>query len=205
MKRLAILGASGHGKVIAEIAETNGWNKVTFFDDDFSKVGKLEGWPVVGDLLSFHRMSSKFEAVIVGIGDNRIRASKYNWLNQIEITKVNLIHPSAFISKYAVLGIGSVIMPNVVVGAYTKIGNGVILNSNCTIEHDCKVDNFAHIGPGTSVGGGVIIGIQSLIGIGASVKNSVELGNNVTVGAGATVLDDVPNNVTVVGTPARII
>lgn len=203
MKRLAILGASGHGKVVADIAECCGWDEVVFFDDAWPKVSVNDNWAVAGNSQALVECLDTFAGVVVAIGNNAIRAEKLRWLSEISAPVVTLVHPSAVISQYADLGAGTVVMPGVVVNVSSQIGDGVILNTGCSIDHDCTIGDCTHISPGARLAGGVKVGAQSWIGIGTSVKQLVQIGQRVTVGAGAAVVTDLPDGVTAVGVPAR--
>lgn len=203
MKRLAVLGASGHGKVVADLAELTGWQEVVFFDDAWPQKVKNGVWSVVGDGQALLNQLNSFAGVIVAIGENRIRADKLGWLAGNAAPIVSLIHPNAVISRYARFGEGCVVMAGAVVNADVSIADGVILNTGCSVDHDCDIGGCAHIGPGVRVAGGVRIGAQSWVGIGACVKQSVEIGQQVVVGAGAAVVNELPDGVTAVGIPAK--
>lgn len=205
MKKLAILGASGHGKVVADIAECCGWNEVIFFDDAWPDISANGHWAVKGNSAALAKDLKDFSGVAIAIGNNAIRAQKLKWLLSIKAPVVTLVHPSACVSKYSQLGIGTVVMPNVAVNGYSRIGDGVILNTGCSIDHDCFIDNFVHISPGAHLAGGVRVGPESWLGIGCSVIQLVSVGSAVVVGAGAVVISDLPDCVKVVGIPAKTI
>jgi sugar O-acyltransferase (sialic acid O-acetyltransferase NeuD family) len=205
VKRLAVLGASGHGKVIADLAEVVSWDEVVFFDDSWPQVSHNGSWSVAGDSQALLDQLSRFTGVVVAIGNNRIRADKLRWLVENAAPIVSLIHPSALISRYAHLGEGCVVMAGVVVNADANIADGVILNTCCSVDHDCSIGACAHISPGARLAGGVRVGAQSWVGIGACVKQLVSIGQQVVVGAGAVVVADLPDGITAVGVPARSI
>jgi len=203
VRRLAILGASGHGKVIADIAELCGWHEVIFFDDAWPTVSFNGHWDVVGNSEMLLSQLSEFSGVIVAIGDNQIRGAKILWLTEHKAPLVSLLHPSAVISRYADIGAGSVIMAGVVINVDTVVGTGAILNTGCTIDHECVLGNSVHVSPGACLAGGVTVGDGSWVGIGTVVRQLITIGKRVMVGAGAVVVCDVPDDVTVVGVPAR--
>lgn len=203
MKRLAVLGASGHGKVVADTAEVCGWNTVVFFDDAWPEVLQNGAWTVEGDSTALFDTPSLFDGVIVAIGNNEIRAEKLGWLDEVAADVVSLIHPSACVSRYAEIGRGTVVMPGVVVNAGSFIESGVILNTGCSIDHDCLIRTSAHISPGARLAGGVEVGDHSWLGIGCSVKQGISIGRDVIVGAGAVVVSDLPDGVIAVGVPAK--
>lgn len=203
MKRLAILGASGHGKVVADTAEFSGWQSVEFFDDAWPQLRTNGCWVVSGDSETLIRRLAEFDGVLVAIGNNRIRHEKLCELERAGATIVSVIHPAAIVSRYASIAAGSVVFANVVVNADARVGLGAILNTGCSVEHDCVLGHSVHVSPGGRLAGGVQVGDSSWIGIGASVRQLVRIGSNVTVGAGAAVVADVADGLTVVGVPAR--
>lgn len=204
MRRLAILGASGHGRVVADTAELCGW-QVAFFDDAHPAASRNAHWPVLGDWDNLLSRLSDFEGVVVAIGNNRTRLAKLEALRARGVGLPSLIHPAAVVSRHAWLGDGGVVFAGVVVNACADIGAGVILNTQCSIDHDCVLEAGVHVSPGAHLAGGVRVGEASWVGIGASIRQMTVIGRGVIVGAGAAVVADVPDNVTVVGVPARTI
>jgi len=204
MKRLAIVGAGGHGRVIADAAQCGGWTEVEFYDDSWPGAGSMSGaWPIRGDIALLLERLHEYDGVIVGVGDNRGRAALQQRLQGAGAPLACIIHPSAIISRHASLGAGCAVFARAVVNAGAQVGAGVILNTGCTIEHDCLLDDFVHVGPNAGLGGGVRIGRHSWIGLGANVNHLIRIGCNSTIGSGATVISDVPDAVVAVGTPAR--
>ena len=203
MKRLAILGASGHGKVVAETAELLGWSEVSFFDDAWPTVSHIEHWSVFGDSAALVDQLHAYDGVVVAIGDNETREEKTRFLVEHQAPLVSLIHPAAVISRFAEIGNGSVVFANVVVNAYATVGIASILNTACTVDHDCKIGDAVHISPGANIAGSVQIGSRSWVGIGACIKQGVQVAENVVIGAGGVVLRDVASRLTVVGNPAK--
>lgn len=203
MKRLAILGASGHGKVVADTAECCGWQTIEFFDDAWPERQHNGSWAVVGDTAALHERLQMFDGVVVAIGNNVIRYSKLLELEAAGACLCSLVHPAATVSRYAVLEKGTVVFAQAVVNADVHIGLGGILNTGCSVDHDCVLGAAVHISPGARLAGGVNVGNLSWVGIGASVRQLVRIGAQVVVGAGAAVTTDVADALTVVGVPAR--
>ncbi|MEE6443593.1 MULTISPECIES: acetyltransferase [Pseudomonas] len=203
MTCMAILGASGHGKVVADLAERCGWTHIEFFDDAWPSITQNGSWPVVGTGKQLLESIDKYQGVLVAIGNNKTRSLK---LSELKAQKVNipiLVHPHAVVSRHAKLGIGSVVFATAVVNAFATIGDGAIINTGSSVDHDCVLGDCVHVSPGARLAGTVYIGDQSWIGIGAVVKQLIKIGPNVTVGAGAVVLSNVSADLTVVGIPAR--
>ncbi|VXC24879.1 Acetyltransferase [Pseudomonas sp. 8BK] len=204
MKRLAILGASGHGKVVADVAELCGWD-VAFFDDAFPDAQYNGAWAIEGGTDELLQQADRFAGVIVAIGHNRTRLAKLRLLRDKGFPIETLVHPQACVSRHAVVESGCVVFAGAVVNAFARVGEGCILNTLCGVDHDAVLDAGVHVSPGACLAGGVRIGEATWIGIGASVRQLVNIGANVVVGAGAAVVGELPDNVTVVGIPARIV
>lgn len=200
---LAILGAGGHGRVIADAALQQGWKAITFFDDMWPTLRSNRDWPVNGDSQALASCTSDFDGVIVAIGDNQVRVRKARYLSGQGAVLVSIVHPGSIVSEDSVVGGGTVICAGAIVNIGTRIGLACIVNSNATVEHDCTLADGVHISPGANIGGNVKVGRYSWIGIGATVRHGTRIGRQVIVGGGAMVISDVDDRLTVVGVPAR--
>lgn len=203
MKRLAVLGASGHGKVVADTALCCGWDQVDFYDDAWPGRTYNGDWCVVGDSAALHARVGHYEGVIVAIGNNAVRQAKLEALGGLGARLVSLIHPMACVSRYAIIGVGSVVFAGVVVNADARVGSGAILNTGCSVDHDCVLGSAVHVSPGARLAGAVRVGDRSWVGIGACVRQMISLGSDVVVGAGAAVVSDVSDGLCVMGVPAK--
>ena len=205
MKTLAILGASGHGKVVADAALSTGlWHEVVFYDDAWPAKTKNGSSDIVGNTQSLFALHHKPE-VIVAIGNNKIRLAKQRELLSAGFILATVVHLSAVVSRSAIIKAGTVVMAGAVINADAVVGAACIVNSNAVVEHDCILADGVHISPGAGLAGGVLVGESSWVGIGASVIQLKRIGKNVMVGAGAAVVNDLPDGVTAVGVPAKII
>lgn len=190
-----LYGASGHGKVVAEIAEENKYSIEAYIDEDVSKTQILD-YPII------HEIPKKHLDIIISIGDNKIRkkiAEENRGFNYI-----TLAHPKSIISRRAKISEGTVIMPGAIINSESIVGKHCIVNTNASIDHDCIIEDFVHISPNVSLAGSVHIGEGTHVGIGASIIQGVKIGNWCVIGAGAVIIKDVPNGVTIVGNPGRI-
>jgi len=199
----AILGASGHGKVIAEIAELNGFSGIHFYDDRWPELTQVEHWPVLGNSDALLKQVAHYANVVVAIGHNATRLEKYHQLFAQGAHCLPLVHPSATISRYAHIECGTVVMAGAVVNPFSRIGKACIINTAATVDHDCIIADGVHISPGAHLAGGVSVGEASWLCIGVNIKQLINIGENVVVAAGATVINNVLDNQTVVGVPAK--
>jgi sugar O-acyltransferase (sialic acid O-acetyltransferase NeuD family) len=201
--RLAILGASGHGKVVADAASLSGWVEIVFFDDAWPAVAKNGPWAVVGRSRDLLTKAAEFDGAVVAIGNNGIRMARQQELVSAGLKLITVVHPSAVVSPHAFVGVGSVVFANAVINACATLGAGCIVNTGAVVEHDCEVGGFSHLSPNAVLAGGVKAGQKVWVGAGATVKQLVALGDEVIVGMGSAVLRNVPAGKTVVGVPAR--
>jgi sugar O-acyltransferase (sialic acid O-acetyltransferase NeuD family) len=189
-KKIAIIGAGGHGKVVGEIAILNKYEIVHFFDDGANMIKEFIITPIKTiDYLSSHL--EDYDAFFVAIGDNKTRSDKIKWLKKNKLNIVNLIHPNSTISKFSSLGIGTCVMANAVINAGTFIKEGVIVNTSASIDHDCEIGDFAHVSPNCSLSGGVKIGRFTHLGSGTSVHPGINVGENVKTGVGSKIFKDI--------------
>jgi sugar O-acyltransferase (sialic acid O-acetyltransferase NeuD family) len=202
LKTLAIVGAGGHGRVVAEIATRCGWTDIVFFDDRFPTMGQTGQWPVIGNCAALEASIGSYAGIHIAIGDNCARFDIFRSLPPVEL--ITLIDPSATLSASARLGFGVCIMAGVIINAGARISDGVVINTGATVDHDCWVGGFAHICPGASLAGGVQVGIKSQVGIGSVIIQNITIGDSVVVGAGSVVVSNVPSGTLVYGAPAKI-
>jgi sugar O-acyltransferase (sialic acid O-acetyltransferase NeuD family) len=198
---LYILGAGGHGIVIAEIASDNGYD-ICFCDDDSAKHGQtILKYPVVGACSSVPKGS----VVALGVGDVSLRETLFRIGLQDSWNLPVLIHPRAVVSHSSSLGVGTVVMANAVINARSVVGWGGILNTSCSVDHDCRLGNLVHICPGAHLAGNVHVGNSTLVGVGSSVRDGVRIGERVVIGAGSVVVGDIPDGAVAYGNPARVV
>jgi sugar O-acyltransferase (sialic acid O-acetyltransferase NeuD family) len=203
MKKIAILGASCHGKILADVASILGWDEIVFFDDAWPELTANSHWSVSGNTSKLIEHVADFDGVIVAIGNNAVRLNKTQLLQRIGAKVVTLIHPKAIISQFSFVGIGSFVGAGSVIQVDAEVGDACIINTNAVIEHDCIIKDGVHLSPLCALAGGVTVSYRSWIGIGASVKQLVQISKDVTVGAGSVVVRDITSGLTVVGNPAR--
>lgn len=197
-KKLIIIGASGHGKVIADIAIKNEYEILGFLDDN-DTIQNILGFPVLGKIDEASKYQENCE-FIIAIGLNTIRKKI---AEQYDLKWATLIHPSAVIGMDVQIGKGSVVMANAVIDSSSKIGKHCIVNTGAIIEHDNVLADYVHVSPNAALAGTIHVGEEVHIGIGACVKNNLTITNEVVVGAGAVVVKDICVKGVYIGVPAR--
>lgn len=196
MKKLVIIGAGGNGKVIADVAEKNGYKDIVFLDDN-DDVNECGGYPVVGKICEVDSIDAEF---VIGIGNAGVRKRIQESIEENKI--VTLIHPNAVVADDVAIGSGTVIMAGAVINSGTHIGKGCIINTCSSVDHDCKVGDYVHISVGSHLCGTVVVQDETWIGAGAVVSNNVSVCGGCMVGAGAVVIKDIEESGTYVGVPA---
>ncbi|MGD0516143.1 MAG: acetyltransferase [Thermoguttaceae bacterium] len=205
-----VLGGGGHAAVLIESLQASGLDIVrAVLDQDQSQWGKeiLEISVLGGDALLPDLKEKGADCFVVGVGtvgNSRIRRRLYEYGLSLGLEPLTVIHPTSYVSPSARLAPGCQLLPHSIVHTRAVLGNNVLINSGAIVEHDCVLGDHTHVATGAQIAGGVEIGEGTLIGIGASVRQGVRIGRESVIGAGAAVVKDVPDNVVVVGVPARV-
>lgn len=200
--KLLIIGASGHGKVVADIAlKMNRWQSISFFDDNENLKFSL-GFEVIGKSNEAFRHINDFD-IFVGIGNNATRKRIQERLESEGATIPTLIHPNTVIGEQVDIASGTAIMAGVVINCCTRIGKGCIINTSATIDHDNTIEDYVHISPGAHLAGTVKVGELTWLGIGSIVSNNVNIASGCKTGAGSVMVKDLNESGTYIGVPAR--
>lgn len=196
-----VIGAGGHGAVVAELAQITGWNLVGFVDDN----AELEGSGVLeSTVLGGTEKIPRGAAVALGVGDNNVRLRLLAMVAEMGWRLPVLIHPSAVVSPSSKIGDGTVLLAQSAVNARAEIGCGCILNTACSVDHDCVLGDCTHIAPGSRLAGAVNVGKATLIGIGTSILPCIKIGQRCTIGGGSVVTHSIPDEAVAFGNPARV-
>lgn len=201
-EKLIIIGASGHGKVVADIAiKMNKWQSIVFLDDNESTKECL-GLDVIGTVANAINFKDGAE-FFVAIGNNAIREKVQEDLISKKLPLATLIHPNAVIGTEVEVGVGTAIMAGVVINSSTKVGKGCIINTSSSLDHDNLIEDYVHISPGAHLAGTVWIQKGSWIGIGSAISNSIIICGKCIVGAGAVVVKDITSPGVYIGVPVK--
>lgn len=198
-EKVVIIGASGHGKVIADIILKSGDEVVGFLDDNPDLDDTFIGFPVLGGVKDAPKYKDYKFIIAIGNADIRERIA-----NELNVKWYIAIHPTAVISNIAVeIQEGTVVMANAVINSAAKIGRHCIINTGAIVEHDNIIEDFVHISVGAKLAGNVTVGKKTWIGIGSQVIQCKTICESVMIGAGATVINDIQEKGTYVGVPHR--
>ncbi len=197
-----IIGAGGHGQVVADAILKEGFSVRGFFDDGIPAGKIVEGIPVLGEIALAKKISGKF---VIAIGDNKIRKDIASFLNFPDEKYFTVIHPSAVIGKGVEIGAGSMIIGGVVINVCSVIGRHTIINTSASIDHHSLIRDFVHFAPGSHTGGNVVVEEGVFVGLGSSLIHNVKIGKWAVIGAGAVVINNISPYSVSVGVPARII
>jgi sugar O-acyltransferase (sialic acid O-acetyltransferase NeuD family) len=211
MEDLVIVGAGGASREIAEAVEAINevaprWNLLGFLDDDTAKHGqRIHDYPVLGGTLAAREHpSSRF---IIGIAHYRAPRARRDVFERMAIPRdrfATLVHPSAIVSRRAVLGAGTAILSHSHIGHDTVIGDHVIVSSLCCIGHDVRVGDYVTLSDAVVVTSAVEVDRGAYLGARSVLLNGVTIGEGALVGIGSVVLKPAPPHMTVLGTPARV-
>ena len=197
-RRLIIIGAGGHGKVVADAAWKMGYRNIAFIDD--RAVGECMLFPILGTTDMLESLDDGQTDFVMAVGDNKIRQKI---AQNHPVHWVSIIHPSVQIGLMNIIGKGTVILAGAVINSHSQIGAHCIINTGAIVEHDNEIEDYVHISPRAVLGGTVRVGECTHVGIGATVKNNTKICSDCVIGAGAVVVKNITESGTYVGVPAR--
>lgn len=208
LKPIIIIGAGGLGREVAWLLEDINkakpeWDLIGFLDD--SKEGQtVEAYMILGKINKIYTLNPS-PYVVIAIADTQARFKLATDLMANNIKLATLIHPSLIKSDYVKIDEGSIICSGNIFTTNVSIGKHCIINPGCFIGHDTVLEDFVSLMPSANIAGDVKVGIGAYFGLSSSVINKISIGAWSVIGAGAVVINDIPDNVTVVGVPAKVI
>lgn len=202
MKNLIFIGAGGHAKSVADSINKSEYELCGFIDS--KKKGTHISLPILGTEL-YEIPNYEEYNYFVTIGDVEYRKTWFNKIQNMGLELINIIDSSAIISSSAKIGIGNFIGKMAIINADAEIGNNNVINTKALIEHECKVGDHNHLSTNSVINGNVIVGNSVFMGSSSVCNGQLKIGSNVIIGSGSVIIRDIPDNVTVVGVPARVI
>jgi sugar O-acyltransferase (sialic acid O-acetyltransferase NeuD family) len=210
MRPIIIWGATGQARVLAEFLPKLGFELRAFFDNNPKVLSPIPAVPIHygrDGFLHWREANPSPAAGLAAIGgehgEDRLAMQDFLSAHGIEIATA--VHPRAFVAGDASIGAGSQVLAMAVVAAGCALGRGCIVNHHADVDHECILADGVHLGPGATLCGLVSVGAFTLVGAGATVLPRIRIGSRSVVGAGSVVTRDIPDNVIVLGNPARII
>ena len=207
-EKIILIGGGGHCKSCIDVIEQEGRFQIAGIVDLPEKLHqKILGYEIIATDNELPELVNEYENFLITLGqikspEKRIRI--FQTLEESEAKLPVIISPLAYVSKYAEIGDGTIIMHNALINAGAKIGSNCIINSNALIEHDAIIGDHCHIATGATLSGGVTIGENVLVGSGATVIEYKLIADNVIIGAGSVVVEDILEIGTYFGNPARL-
>lgn len=211
MQKVVIVGAGGFARevlwVFREANKANRqWEVLGFIDENPENHGKVIcDLPILGDFEWFKTVDKSKIKVICGVGSPKTKKYFVDKAKSLGLEFCSVIHPNVRMSQYVEVGKGTVITAGNIITTQVKIGNHVSLNLDCTLGHDDIIEDYCNIAPGAHISGNVTVKEGADIGTGAVILQGLKIGAWSIIGAGAVVIDDIPDNVTAVGVPAKVI
>jgi sugar O-acyltransferase (sialic acid O-acetyltransferase NeuD family) len=208
---VVVVGAGGFGREVMEIFKDRNrvsktWDILGFIDENKELHGKMvNGYPVLGGLDWLRRHNSSDLGCVCAIGTCETRKRVVKGLHRIGVNFYNAIHPSVIMSEFVELGTDVIICAGSILTVNIKIGDHVHIDTNCTIAHDAVIGSYCRLGPGVRINGKNLLGEGVYVGTGATLVQQISVGSWSTIGAGAAVTVDIPEKVTAVGVPAKVI
>ena len=203
MKKINLLGYSGHSYVIADTILSNQCLINGYYDLEETKTNPYQIKYLGNELLTenFHAKDEIY--YFPSVGSNSLRKKIVDFLESKNLPQTTICHSTAKISPNAKLELSCFIGINSVINTFSVIKKGSIINTAAIIEHECIIGEFCHIAPGAILTGNIIIGNNTFIGANSIIIQGKKIGNNVIIGAGSVVISDIPDNETWAGNPAR--
>lgn len=204
---IVVVGAGGHGKVLADTLRAAGHIVLGFVDADASKWNtRLDDLPILGSDHAIETYAAESIYLANGIGSTdslALRRAIYLRFHDRGYRFATVVHPGAVVSSNTKIREGAQIMAGAIVQPGVQIGVNSIVNTGAIVDHDCIVGEHCHLAPGSTLSGGVTVGSETHVGVGATVIQGVSVGRSVLIAAGSVVVRDVPDWSKVLGVPAR--
>ena len=194
---LILIGAGGHANSCIDVIEQQSYFKIAGLIGLSRELGTERlGYPVIGSDEDLTRLVKIYRYALVTVGQIKTaqyRIELYNKIQQLGFESPTIIAKTAYVSKHATIGIGSIIMNGAVINAGASIGINCIINTKALIEHDVHIANNCHISTGAILNGGATVGSNTFIGSGSVIHEMVSVGSECVIGAGATICQDIKN------------
>jgi sugar O-acyltransferase (sialic acid O-acetyltransferase NeuD family) len=204
--KIVLIGGGGHCASVIDVIEQEGRFSIAGIADKKNIGSKVSGYTIIASDDDLERLTKEYSYFLITVGhiqSNEARVRLFEELQKLGGAFPAIISPRAYVSKYAIIGQGSIVMHNAFVNANATVGRNSIINTAAVIEHDATIGNNCHVSTGAIVNGGCSIGNNTFVGSNATIKQYLSVASNVIIGAGAVVLENLSANTTYVGNPAK--
>ena len=192
MKEIILIGGGGHCKSVIDVIEQEDKFKIAGIIDNPELLNtEILGYPVIGNDDDLATLAKRYKYALITVGQIKsslLRVRLFNLATKAGFTLASIISPNAYVSKYASIGNGVVIMHHAIVNASVSIGDNCIINSKALIEHDCLISKHCHISTNATINGGVTVESGCFVGSGATTKESITIEENSFIKAGSLVI-----------------
>jgi len=196
MVELILIGGGGHCRSCIDVIEAEGKYKIAgIVDRPGGNSNPVLGYKVLGDDDDLDELFKKYPFALITVGqikNSDLRVQLYMKTQKIGFELPTVISPRAYVSSYASLGAGTIVMHDALVNAGTKVGSNCILNTKSLVEHDAIVEDHCHVSTGSIVNGGAIVRSRTFVGSNAMLRENIEIGGKNIIQGGAVVLQTIP-------------
>jgi sugar O-acyltransferase (sialic acid O-acetyltransferase NeuD family) len=188
---LILVGAGGHSHSCIDVIEQQGQYQIAGLIGTPDEVHSQHlGYTVIGSDSDLQELAKIHQYTLITIGqihtaEHRIRL--YQQATQHGFKLPVVIAPTAYVSRQATLGAGSIVMHGAIVNVGSRVGKNCIINTNALIEHNVTVEDHCHISTGSILNGDVKVGAGSFIGSGSIINQGIVIGKSCLVGMGLAV------------------
>ena len=192
MNDIILIGGGGHCKSVIDVIEQEGRFEIVGIVDKPELLGSnVLGYSVIGNDSDLDSLAKKYQYALITVGQIKsplLRIKLFDLAVEAGFKLPSIISPNAYVSKYASIGNGVIVMHNALVNVSASIGDNCIINSKALIEHNCLISKHCHISTNTVINGGVTVKPGCFIGSGAITKESITIGENSFIKAGSLVI-----------------
>lgn len=206
-KEIILIGGGGNCKSCIDVIESTNEYSIAGIIDAKEKIGdSILGYKIIGNDDDLISLKEKYEYAFITIGQIKsasIRKNIYNLLTDLGYKLPVIIAKTAYVSKYAEIGAGTIVMHQALINSNVVIGENCIINSKALIEHDCSIGNHCHISTNSTLNGDVKIGNECFIGSCSTIVNGISIKDNVIIGTNSLVNKKIEKPGTYFGNPCK--
>jgi sugar O-acyltransferase (sialic acid O-acetyltransferase NeuD family) len=170
--KIVLIGGGGHCAACIDVIELENKFEIAGIVDNRPTVGSVCGYTVLGDDSILPTLVESIDYALVTVGQIEsvsTRKKLIELVTSLKFQQPTIISPRAYVSQYASVGAGCVVMHDALVNARATIGQHCIINSKALIEHDAVIEHYCHISTGAIINGGALIRQDSFVGSHATV------------------------------------